>query len=908
MCNQKQMMKRIFCFPLILLLAKNILAQAPQGINYQGVARNAGGQAIGMSAISVSIKLFEGNPNTGTLVYYETHAVTTDTFGLYSLTIGMGAAQSGFTFSQVPWSTGNIWVSVGIDPTGGSAYALVANQQLMSVPYALYAATSGSGGSGSVNGTAHNIPKINPAGNGLKQSLLFEKTDSTGVGIGTPTPNAEAVLDIVNTGVAGGPGKGLLIPRMTYNERTQIVVNAQSQGLLVYQVDSPNALYPQGFWYYDAVSAAWLLLAPAQAVWTLGGNAIGTNSFIGSLDDQDIVFKTGFITAMERMRVLSAANGGNVQFGSPGAEYRFPVARGNPGEVLHMDPGGTNNLMWTPMSGGGAWNKIGGLVTLMNSTDTVGIGIANPQSQLHIENNINQSGALTVTHNVTSSSPAIVFQTMNVSNGSAVLDVSTVGGGTAINATGTSGYGISATSQNSSAIYAYSGSINQPGLDLSNTGGHGAAFMQSTSDGTATLEASNLGKHSVAYFHNLGTTGSGPTIYVLQNDTTGYTAEFSGGRGIRTPGLEMPTGAVAGFIMQATSASGTAAWVNPSSLGPWSLNGSTVFPNAGNYVGIGTNIANSPLTVAASTTNAAVFVQNTGSGDGIVGDASGTGNALVGINSGNGAGVLGYAIGTSNNAGFFQVGSSTNAVPALVSTHQGQGSAADFSIGSTNPADALRSSTAGAGAAIFASTTGTGSVANFLLNSTGSNSSALNVSNNGLGMTAHFQSTNNTSTMPSVWVTQAANTPALKVDGGGVAGSVAALFNGGSVAIGTGTTMPTSGLDVRTSVGVGVTKYIGSGVITIPLNSPNTVHLGSLTTSGAGTYTFVLPSASMCPGRILIFSADEKVTSGTIDLQASGTDQINGLANLSYTIVSGGTKVSVGVISDGVNWQVIFKN
>ena len=897
-------MKRIFGFSVMLFLAKNIFAQAPQGINYQGVARNSAGQAMAQTNVSVLIKLYQGDPNTGTLVYQESHAVTTDTFGLYALTIGMGTVQGGFTFSQVPWSSGNIWVSLGMDPTGGSTYALVANQQLMSVPYALYAATSGSGGGGPVSGTAHNVPKMNSTGNGLKQSLVFESTDSSAIGIGTSTPNPSAVLDIQNTGIAGGAGKGLLIPRVTDVERSQIPVNALSHGLLVYQTNSPNVLSPQGFWYYDAVAAGWLMLAPTQAVWTLGGNAIGTNSFIGSLDDQDIVFKTGFLSAMERMRVLSAANGGNVQFGTPGAEYRFPVARGNPGDVLHLDPGGSNNLMWTPMSGGGAWNKIGGLVTLLNGTDTVGIGIGNPQSQLHIENNFNQSGALTITHNVTSSSPAIVFQTMNAANGSTVLDVSTVGGGTAVNAVGTNGYGISATSQNSSAIYAYSGSINQPALDLSNTGGHGAAFVQSTSDGTATLEASNLGKHSVAYFHNIGTTGSGPTLYVQQNDITGYTAEFSGGLGIRTSGLEMPAGAVAGYIMQATSASGTAGWVNPSSLSNWSLNGSTVFPNAGNYVGIGTNIANSPLTVAATATNAAVFVQNTGSGEGIVSDASGTGGALVGINTGNGAGVLGYANGTSNNAGYFQVANSTNSVPALVSTHQGQGSAADFSLSNTNAADALRSSTAGAGAAIFASTTGTGSVANLLLNNATNMSSALNVNNNGQGMAAHFQSTNMSSMAPSVWVSQTANAPALKVDGGGNMGSVAAVFNGGAVAIGTGTVMPSSGLDVKTSLGVAVKKYPTAAAYSVGLNDPNTVHLCAV----SGSFTFTVPDATQCPGRILIFSADQTVTGGTLIIQACCAQTINGTTSQSYSLVSGISKPSVGIISDGAHWQIIFKN
>jgi trimeric autotransporter adhesin len=898
-------MKRIFYLSLILLLAKSSFSQAPQGINYQGVARNAAGQAMGMTNISVSIKLYQGNPNTGTLVYQEVHSpVGTDTFGLYSLTIGMGAPLGGLTFSQVPWSTGNIWVSVWIDPTGGSNYVLVANQQLMSVPYALYAATAGSGGGG-INGTAHNIPKINPAGNGVKPSLLFESTDSSGVAIGNSSPNPNAVLDIKNTGVAGGAGKGVLIPRLTDSERNQIPVNALSHGLLVYQTNSPSPLSPEGFWYYDAIATSWLMLAPTQAVWTLGGNAVGTSAFLGSLDDQDIVFKTGFLSAIERMRILSNSNGGNVQFGLPGGEYRFPTVRGSVGDVLQMDPTGTNNLVWVPMGGSGPWSKTNGAVTLTNLFDTVGIGIANPQSQLHLENNLNQAGALIVTHNVTSSSPAVVFQTMNPANGSTVLDVSTVGGGTALNAVGTGGYGISTTSQNSSAIYATSGSVNQPAIDATNSGGHGAAFLQSTSDGTATLEGSNLGKHSVAYFHNAGTPGSGPVIYALQNDNTGYAAEFSGGLGIKTDGLEMPTGAVPGYILQSVSATGQAAWIDPSALGPWKISGTTLHPVSTGSVGIGTTNAQYDLHVVGNSPNPVLFSTNNGTGDAIVGNSFGTGNGVAGVSSGNGAGVLGIAGGASGNGGYFQVTSATSSVAALVANHQGAGPAAEFSLPSaSNNADALRVFTSGGGACLFAQNTGTGSVANLSITNSNSTSSAFNVSTNGKSTAAQIQSLNASSTMPSLWVTQMANAPALKVDGGGNTGSVSGIFNGGAVGIGTGAAQPTSGLDVKTSIGVAVKKYTTAASYGITLTDQNTVHL----CAASGSFTFTIPDATQCPGRILIFSADQTVTGGTMILQACCGQSINGSTSQSFGLTTGLTKPSIGLVSDGSNWQIIFKN
>src|SRR5437762_13953820 len=70
---------------------------------------------------------------------------------------------------------------------------------------------------------------------------------STGAaGIGTTTPNASSLLDVVST------TKGGLIPRMTKTQRDAIV--APVQGLLIYQTNSTPGLY-----YYDG---AWTAVAP----------------------------------------------------------------------------------------------------------------------------------------------------------------------------------------------------------------------------------------------------------------------------------------------------------------------------------------------------------------------------------------------------------------------------------------------------------------------------------------------------------------------------------------------------------------------------------------------------------------------------------------------------------------------
>ena len=114
-----------------------------------------------------------------------------------------------------------------------------------------------------------------------KFSLLFLSTIiyctgfTQNVGVGTNTPNASAKLDVTST------SSGILIPRMTSAQRTTIATPAQ--GLLVYDTNTNS------FWFYNA--STWTNLVSSG--WALTGNS-GTdpsNNFIGTTDDQPLIFK-----------------------------------------------------------------------------------------------------------------------------------------------------------------------------------------------------------------------------------------------------------------------------------------------------------------------------------------------------------------------------------------------------------------------------------------------------------------------------------------------------------------------------------------------------------------------------------------------------------------------------------------
>jgi hypothetical protein len=135
-------MKYIYTLFSFLYIFFNIHAQAPQGFNYQGVARNAAGVELINQAIGLELSILDGSPS-GAIVYTETHSKTTDANGLFTLTIGSGTPTLS-TFTVINWAVGGSkWLKVSMDATGGTSYQLMGTSQLMSVPYALFAANSG---------------------------------------------------------------------------------------------------------------------------------------------------------------------------------------------------------------------------------------------------------------------------------------------------------------------------------------------------------------------------------------------------------------------------------------------------------------------------------------------------------------------------------------------------------------------------------------------------------------------------------------------------------------------------------------------------------------------------------------------------------------------------------------------
>jgi uncharacterized protein (TIGR02145 family) len=122
---------------LLILFPLFGYSQAPQKINFQSILRNSSGEVVANKSVSLKISILSGSIS-GSSVYSEIHTKTTDISGLISLQIGNGTVLSG-VFANIGWGDFPHFIKLEVDFSGGNNYVLLGTQELMSVPYALYA-------------------------------------------------------------------------------------------------------------------------------------------------------------------------------------------------------------------------------------------------------------------------------------------------------------------------------------------------------------------------------------------------------------------------------------------------------------------------------------------------------------------------------------------------------------------------------------------------------------------------------------------------------------------------------------------------------------------------------------------------------------------------------------------------
>jgi hypothetical protein len=122
---------------------------------------------------------------------------------------------------------------------------------------------------------------------------------SVGVSDNTITPNTHSLMDIRWQG--GTPGKGLLIPRLSYAQRIALTTSqlnddntaSTDRGMLVYQYNDNNIPFvPRGLFQWNGSAWVRILDDGSASGWLLGGNSPSGTDFLGTNNTQPLRIHT----------------------------------------------------------------------------------------------------------------------------------------------------------------------------------------------------------------------------------------------------------------------------------------------------------------------------------------------------------------------------------------------------------------------------------------------------------------------------------------------------------------------------------------------------------------------------------------------------------------------------------------
>ena len=173
----KNLLKRSMLLLVVLFIFTSValMAQSPQKINFQSIVRNTSGVIFSNKTLGFKISILSGSI-TGTQVYSESHSSMTDAIGLVSLQIGSGTALSG-AFATINWGNASHFIKLEADFNGGNNYVLLGTQELMSVPYAMYAAKTDTATLNLTNRFADKAPVNNPTFTGTVGGITKAMVD-----------------------------------------------------------------------------------------------------------------------------------------------------------------------------------------------------------------------------------------------------------------------------------------------------------------------------------------------------------------------------------------------------------------------------------------------------------------------------------------------------------------------------------------------------------------------------------------------------------------------------------------------------------------------------------------------------------------------------------------------------------
>ena len=129
-------MKNFLTAFLLLIAPIAILAQTTDVINYQAIVKDSDGNMVKNTPITLIVSIIVSEAN-GSVVYEETHDITTDDNGYFYTHIGDGETTD--NYEAINWGSSRHFLKTEYDFNDGSAFLLAGLSELTSVAYANYA-------------------------------------------------------------------------------------------------------------------------------------------------------------------------------------------------------------------------------------------------------------------------------------------------------------------------------------------------------------------------------------------------------------------------------------------------------------------------------------------------------------------------------------------------------------------------------------------------------------------------------------------------------------------------------------------------------------------------------------------------------------------------------------------------